>query len=175
MCIMPKINSKTFSKSLLAAVVSHGKLRDSIQDLCVFSMTQASQGNYTYVNEVMNADFAGADQRAMQKYFEDHNDITLGRKDGKFAFTNNKSKGFKYTAAVKTWWTYKPTAAPAVVDPVGLLMGVIKRIESGIAGTNGASLAKGTTVAAAKRIVAAIKGDDDVKAHQLAAAIAKAS
>ena len=172
--IMTKITSKNFNTELAAQVIQHKAGRDGIQVLCVFAMTQAGNGNYTYINAIMNADFKGADQKAQQSYFEDHCDVTLGRKDGKFAFTNNKTHGFKYTAPTMTWWTYKPTAAPSVIDPIGLLLGAITKIENAANGKGQATLAKGKT-AVAKAIVKYLRDNDEVKKALAAKAVAKAA
>ncbi len=165
---MSKINTKTWNKTLAESIKLHGASRDLIQSLCLFAMTQAGNGNYTYINEMMNADYKGADHRAMQKYFEDHCDVTLGRKDKTFAFTNNKTKDFNYVAATKTWWEYKPTAEPAVIDPLSLFVGAIKKLERGINHTGGASITKGKE-GLAKDLLAYIKKQPEILKQSLAA------
>ena len=165
---MSKITTKTFPTMLGNAVKAHGAVRDSVQELCIFSMKQAGNENYTYINDIMNADFKGADQRAMQKYFEDHCDVTLGRKEGKFAFTNNKSKGFEYKAPAKVWWEYKPSAAPQVIDPIASLLKVVTNIENAMKGKGGASIAKGQEKLA-KDLVAYVRKQPAVLKAALAA------
>ena len=171
---MAKVTSKTFAKTLVAAVKNFGSFRDSLQDLCDFAMTQASNGNYTYINAIMNADLKGADQRAVQKYFEDHCDVSLGRKDGKFAFTNNKSKGFKYKAPEKKWWDYKPTAAPQVIDPVAALIQAVNRITAAVEHKGSASIEKGKSTLA-KKLVKTVNAIPEVAEARVKQASAKAA
>ena len=164
---MAKVNSKNFSNELTKVVKSFGSFRNTLQALCDFAMKQAANGNYTYVNAVMNADLKGADHRAVQKYFEDHCDITLGRKDGKFAFTNNKSRGFKYVAPKTKWWDYKPTAQPTVINPVQALMAAADRLTNAVEGKSNASIEKGK-VALAKKLAAVVNAIPEVKERRAA-------
>ncbi len=165
---MSKITTKTWSKTLAESIKAHGTSRDLVQALCLFAMNQAGNENYTYINELMNADYKGADQRAMQSYFEDHCDVTLGRKDKAFAFTNDQTKDFKYAAPTKTWWEYKPTAQPAIINPMMALLNAVKKIERGLNHTGGASIAKGQE-ALAKKLVDYVKKQPEVMKESLAA------
>ena len=155
---MSKISTKNFTASLAEAVKLTGTLRDNIQSLCVFSMTQASNGNFTYINQMMNADFKGTDQRAMQTYFEHHNDVELRSEDGKFVFKNNNTTGFKLPAT-KTWWEYKPSAGPVVISPLALLQAVIKKTEAALdSNGKGATIKEGEETLA-RSLIDAIKGN----------------
>jgi hypothetical protein len=165
---MSKINTKNFTASLAEAVKLTGTLRDNIQALSVFSMTQASNGNFTYINQMMNADFKGTDQRAIQKYFEDHNDVELRSENGKFVFKNNNTTGFKYTPATKTWWEYKPTAGPSVISPLALLQAVIKKTENALSGEGKGTIAEGEETLA-QSLIDAIKGNGVYAAAVVAA------
>lgn len=157
------INSKTFAKHLQSVVSAYGTVRDNLQELFLFAMKQAGNGNYTYINDLMNADLKGTDQRAGQKYIEDHCDVTLGKKDGKFAFTNNKSRGFKYVAPEKKWWEYKPTAQPQVIDPIAAVMATVNKLANAIEGKGTASIAKGK-VNEAKKLLAYLRAQPEVRA-----------
>jgi len=160
---MSKITAKTWTPRLNKAVVNHSLQRLDVQELCIFAMTQAANGNYTYINNVMNADFKGADQKAQQNYFEAHCDVTLGRDDGKFAFTNNKTKGFKYVAPEKTWWEFKPTALPQEVNVMTVLIAALKKVETGL---EKGTLAKGQTTLARKMLSVVKTNPDFVKQRQ---------
>lgn len=171
---MSKVNSKNFAKTLGLVVKQFGTFRANLQSLCDFAMSQAANGNYTYINAIMNADLKGSDQRAVQRYFEDHCDVTLGRKDGKFAFSNNKTRGFKYKAPTKGWHEYKPTAAPSVIDPVEALLSAVTRITNAIEHKGSASIAKGK-VQLAKQLAATVTAIPEVKALKASKATAKAA
>ncbi len=158
---MAKITAKTFVALLREAVKAFGAVRDQIQRLCLFAMTQAGNGNFTYINGMLNADLKGADLRAIQHYFEDHCDVTLGKKDGKFAFTNNNTKGFKYAAPKKSWWDYKPTAAPQVIDPVAALIQAATRLDNAVKGKGSATIATGK-LTLAKELVTYIRKEGHI-------------
>jgi hypothetical protein len=162
-------NKKTFQTALAEAVKLHGTVRDGIQVLCNFSMTQAGNNNYTYINAMMNADFKGSDVRAMQNYFEDHNDVTLNSEEGQLVFKNNNTTGFKFVPATKTWWEYKPTAGPSVISPLALLQGVIKKTEAALDNNGkGATIAEGEETLA-RSLIDAIKGNGIYAAAVVAA------
>lgn len=158
---MTKITSKTWKAQLAECATNFGKFRDHMQSLCIFAMNQAASENYTYINDVINGNFKGADLRAIQKYFEDHCDVSLGKEDGKYKFTNNKTRGFKYEAPKLNWWDYKPTAEPKVIDPVSTLLQAVKRVENALNHKGSATIAKGKDKLA-KELVAYVKKQPEI-------------
>lgn len=138
-----EVTAKNFHTILTSQVAAFGRFRDRMQDLLDFALVQASNGNYTYINAVINAKLTGVDRRAVQKYIEDHCDVQLVSEDKAFKFKSKKTKGFKYVAPEKSWFEYAPTAEPKPVMPVESIMSQIKRLHSAIKGEGKAFVEKG--------------------------------
>ncbi len=143
--IMTKVTGRNFAKLLSGLVTAFGSLRDSMQQLLMFAFSQYVEGNFNYLNDIVNLKtLKGLSMKSIQTYAEAHCDVTLekDKETGVYKFESNKTRGFKYVAPKATWYDFSDEGKVTVLVPVTMLNAFIKRLEGAIAGEGKTTVAK---------------------------------
>lgn len=150
---MSKITSGTFSKVLEACAKVFGSMRDSLQALLKFALAQANavnpktkkvQGNYTYINEIIQSKlFKGLSMNAVKIYIEAHADVKLEKVGSETKFVSQRTRNYKVPAlSAKAWYEFSNDGEAVIVVPLTMLSKFIKRFEGALAGTGKTTVAK---------------------------------
>jgi hypothetical protein len=166
-----EVTAKNFNTILTSQVNAFSRFRDRLQDLLDFALVQASNGNYTYINSIVNAKLTGVDRRAVQIAIEDHADVQLIREDGNFRFKSKKTKGFQFKPMAVAWYKYAPTAEPVPVHADQGVISQIRRLSKALKGDGKAYIEKGE-VNKTKSIIAHLAKTPGLDAEKVKAAMA---
>lgn len=149
---MSKVTSGNFTKTLTSVAKAFGSMRDGLQSLLVFALSQANSvnektkkvnGNYTYINEIISSKaFKGLSMNSVKIYIEAHADVKLENASGSMKFVSLKTRKYDVPAIEKTWYEHNSDGEVKVVVPVTMLASFIKRLEGAIGGEGKVSVAK---------------------------------
>lgn len=166
-----EITAKNFTQVLTSQVNAFGRFRDRLQDLLDFALVQASNGNYTYINAIVNAKLTGVDRRAVQIAIEDHADVQLISEGGVLKFKSKQTKGFEFVPMNEPWYKYAPTAEPVPVHADQGVIAQIRRLRKALKGEGRGYVEKGE-VQKTKAIISHLAKTPGLDAEKLKAAMA---
>lgn len=139
-----KVTSKNFSKNLASVATAFGSVRDNLNALLLFALSQYAKGNYSYITMIVNLKtLKGIAMNSLVLFIVAFADVKLEKGEaGAYKFVSRKTKGFKYVAPTVTWYEHNSDGEPKVIVPMTRLVAFIKSLEGAIAGTGKTTVAK---------------------------------
>ena len=162
-----QVTAKNFKTILAGQVRAFGSFRERMQDLLAFAMVQASNENYTYVNELVCANLKGANHQGIKRYIEDHCDLQLISENGVRKFKSKKTRGFKFVMPTVTWYDYDNSGEITVIEPETVVISLINRLNKAVGGEGKTKVAAGH-VKEAKAIIAHLRKTPGIDLKKLA-------
>lgn len=148
-----KVTAKSFAKQLEETGGLFGTVRERIQALLLFALQQYANGNFTYINAIIQSKaLKGIAMNGVQKYIESYADVQLVSEGGVKVFKSKKTRAFKFVMPTDTWYEHNNAGDPVAIDVDKAVTALLKRLQGGVEGTGKAKIAKGQLAKAKKAI-----------------------
>jgi hypothetical protein len=142
---MSKVTSKNFTPRLTKTCSAFGAIRDELNALLGYALAQYSEGNFTYITEIVNVKtLKGIAMNSIVTFITAHADVKLDKDatSGVYKFISRKTRGFKYAAPTVTWFEHNSDGEAVVIVPMKRLEAFIKSMEKALTSSGKTTVAK---------------------------------